>query len=156
MAIFDYFLGYDFRPYNFLFFKSIFKKGDQMKTIAIFLILPLLLLNILGCAPLIVGAAVGAVGGYAASKDTIQGDTDRPFDSLWNSALMVSKIRGLVQQEDYSGGQIIVDVKPTKVWIRLVRLTQATTRIRISARKYHLPNLELAQDLYVKIMEQAQ
>jgi hypothetical protein len=156
LGIFNFFLGYNFNPYNCLLLKSIFKKGAQMKKIAFFLISPLLLLNILGCAPLIVGAAVGAVGGYAASKDTIQGETDRSFDSLWNSALMVSKIRGLVQQEDYAGGQIIVDVKPTKVWIRLVRLTQATTRIRVSARKYHMPNLELAQDLYVKIMEQAQ
>ena len=126
-----------------------------MKKITAFFILPLLLLNILGCAPLIVGAAVGAVGGYAISKDTVQGETNRPYEALWNSALMVSRIRGIVQQEDYSSGEIALDVKPSKVWIRLIRLTQAATRIRVSARKYHLPDLELAQDIYLKIMEQA-
>jgi hypothetical protein len=31
-------------------------------------------------------------------------------------------------------------------------LTRATTRIKISARKFHFPNLELAQDLFVKIV----
>jgi hypothetical protein len=126
-----------------------------MKKVTAFFILPLLLLNILGCAPLIIGAAVGAVGGYAVSKDTIQGETDRTYDALWNSALMVSRIRGTVKLEDYSKGYIELDIKPSKVWIRLIKLTQATTRIRVSARKYHLPDFGLAQDIYVKIMDEA-
>ena len=154
MDIFNYFLGINFKPYYLLFFKSIFKKGDEMKKITAFFIFSLLLLNILGCAPLIIGAAVGAVGGYAVSKDTVQGETDKPFDAFWNSALMVSRIRGVVKLEDYEKGYIELEVKPSKVWIRLIRLTQAATRIRVSARKYHLPDLELAQDIYVKIMEQ--
>jgi len=126
-----------------------------MNKLIAFFVLPLLLLNILGCAPLIIGAAVGAVGGYAVSKDTIQGETDKPYEMLWNSALTVSKIRGVVKQENYSSGYIELETQPSKVWIRLIRLTQATTRIRISARKYHMPNLALAEDIYVKILEQA-
>jgi len=125
-----------------------------MKKIIAFFVLPLLLLNILGCAPLIVGAAVGAVGGYAISKDTIQGETDKPYDALWNSSLMVSRIRGVVKLEDYTKGYIDLDASNSKVWIRLIRLTEATTRIRVSARKFHMPDLGLAQDIYVKIMEQ--
>jgi hypothetical protein len=148
-------LGIDSGFVVFLFFKSYFKKGDEMKKIAAFFVLSLLFLNIAGCAPLIIGAAVGAVGGYAVSKDTVQGETDKPYEDLWNAALTVSKIRGTLIAENYPSGTIELDVKPTKVWIRLIRLTQATTRIRISARRYHFPNLELAQDLFVKIMEQA-
>ena len=114
------------------------------------------LCNVLGCTTaLIVGAAVGALGGYAASKDTIQGETDLPYESLWNSSITVAKIRGTVRVEDYGQGYISLDVNSNKVEIRLIRLTQATTRLRVSARKYHLPSLDLAQDIYVKIMEQA-
>jgi hypothetical protein len=125
------------------------------RTIASF-VLAVSLCSILGCAPLIVvGAAVGALGGYALSKDTIQGETDLSYESLWNSALTVSKIRGTVIVEDYNKGYISLDVKPNKVDIGLIRLTQTTTRVKVTARKYHLPNLDLAQDIYVKILEQA-
>lgn len=108
-----------------------------------------------GCAPLIIGGAVGALGGYAISKDTVQGETDTSYDTLWNAALTVSRIRGTVKSEDSIRGYLELEAESSKVYIRLIRLTQATTRLRISCRKYHLPNLTLAQDLFVKIMEQA-
>jgi len=125
-----------------------------MKKITLFLI-PCIFLSILGCAPLIVGGAVGALGGYAVSKDTIQGETDKSYDSLWNSALMVGKVRGQIKYEDRPKGYIELEAESSKVYIRLIRLTAATTRLRVSARRYHLPNLNLAQDIFVKIMEQA-
>jgi hypothetical protein len=128
-----------------------------MKKIAgLYLMLPLLLLYISGCVPLIIGGAVGAVGGYAISKDTIQGDTDKPYDSLWNSALIVCKNRGIVREEDSLRGYIQADIENSRVVIRLIRLTQESNRIKIQARnKYRFPNLNLAQDLFVKIIEQA-
>lgn len=125
-----------------------------MKKIILFLI-PCIFVNILGCAPLIIGGAVGALGGYAISKDTIQGDTDKPYDKLWDSALVVGKIRGEIKNEDQTKGYIELQAESSKVYVRLIRLTAATTRLRVSARKYHLPNLGLAQDIFVKIMEQA-
>ena len=122
----------------------------------VFLLLaPLLIFNLSGCAPLVVGAAVGAVGGFAASRDTIQGDSDKPYESLWNAAVKVAQIRGKIRREDAYSGTIQSDAESTLVWIRLIRLTRSTTRIRISARRYHFPNLALAQDLYVKIIEEA-
>lgn len=127
-----------------------------MRRIVAFFLVPLLCLNILGCAPLIiVSAAVGAFGGYAISKDTIQGETDKDYDSLWNTALTVSKIRGNIKFEDEIKGYIELEADSSLVRLRLVRLTRATTRLRISARKYHLPNLALAQDMFIKIMEEA-
>jgi hypothetical protein len=92
------------------------------------------------------------LGAYAVSKDTVQGDSDNDFDSLWESAINVSKQYGVIQQENISTGYIELTVDSSKIWIRLIRLTQATTRIRISARRYHFPNMELAQDLFVKII----
>lgn len=124
-----------------------------MKKIILFLI-PCIFVSILGCAPLIIGGAVGALGGYAASKDTIQGETDKSYDSLWNAALIVSKIRGEIKDENKTKGYIELEAESSKIYIKLIRLTVATTRVRVAARKYHLPNLSLAQDIFVKIMEQ--
>ena len=125
------------------------------KQSAIFSILPLLLIYIAGCVPLIVGAGVGAVGAYAISKDTIQGDTDKSYDSLWDAALIICKNRGIVREEA-SRGYIRADIEGSRVEIRLIRLTQVANRIRIKARsKFNFPNIDLAQDLYTKIIDQA-
>jgi hypothetical protein len=115
----------------------------------------LVLLNISGCAPLIVGGAVGALGAKALSKDTIAADTDKPYDLLWNSAMTVARNRGTVKEEDAMRGYIQMEAESSLVWIRLIRLTRATTRLRVSAHKYGFPNLSLAQDILVKIMEEA-
>jgi hypothetical protein len=112
-------------------------------------------LNIVGCVPLIIGAGVGAVGGYAISRDTIQGDTDRPYDGLWDTAINVGKIRGTIIEENKIRGYMKLEADSSKVWITFIRLTRATTRTRVSARKHHFPNLGLAQDIYVKIMNEA-
>lgn len=108
-----------------------------------------------GCASLIIGGAAGALGGYAISKDTIQGETDKSFNALWNSALLVSRIRGSIKQEDAAKGYIELESDGSRVWIKLTRLTRSTTRIRVSARKFHLPKIDLAQEIYAKIIEQA-
>ena len=121
------------------------------KSLSIALIL-FILPVVCGCVPLIIGAAAGGLGAYAVSKDTVQGDSDKGFDLLWESAINVAKQRGIIQQENISTGYIELTADSSKVWIRFIRLTQATTRIRISARKYHFPNIELSQDLFVKIV----
>ena len=112
-------------------------------------------MNILGCAAFIVGGAVGALGAYAVSKDTVQGETDKPYEGLWSAAVKVSRISGAIKKEDSIRGYIELGAEASRVQIRLSRLTRATTRLRISARKYHLPNLDLAQDLYAKIIDEA-
>lgn len=123
-----------------------------MKKLFSFIFMAYLLISICGCAPLIIGAAAGGLGAYAISRDTVQGDTDKNYELVWESALVVARSRGLIQQEDAAGGYIELGVESTKVWIRLVRLTQATTRVKVSARKYHFPNMEMAQDIFVRII----
>ncbi|MDD5595635.1 MAG: hypothetical protein PHY94_05265 [Candidatus Omnitrophica bacterium] len=108
-----------------------------------------------GCLPFIIGGAVGVVGAVAISKDTVQGDTDKPYDSIWSAAYEVGRIQGTIRQEDNTKGFLQVAVKAGIVEINLIRLTHATTRIRISARRHHLPDLELANTFYTKIMEEA-
>ena len=119
-----------------------------------FIIFPLILLCC-GCVPLIIGGAAGALGAYAVSKDTVQGETDKPYESLWDAAYSVSKMQGVIRQENAESGYLALDVSKSTVEIHLIRLTHATTRIRVTARKYHLPDLNLAQNLFVKIVEEA-
>ena len=124
-----------------------------MKKFFVFvLILCSLALVCCGCAPLIIGAAAGSLGAYGVSRDTVQGDTDKNYEAVWESALSVAGTYGLIQQENAGTGHIELKAQSSKVWIKLVRLTQATTRVRVSARKYHFPDMELAQDIFVKII----
>jgi hypothetical protein len=107
-----------------------------------------------GCWPLFfIGA--GGVGMYAASKDTIQGETDVPYESLWDAAMTVSKARGTIQKQEFDKGAILAMEGNTTVWITLERLTQSTTRLKVASRKYKMPNLDTAQVVYTKILDQA-
>lgn len=116
--------------------------------VLIIFIIPL----VCGCAPLIIGAVAGGLGGYAVSRDTVQGDTDKNYEALWESALSVAGAYGLVQEENAKTGCLELSAQSSKIWIKLIRLTQATTRVKVSARKFHFPNMELAQDIFVKII----
>ncbi len=117
-------------------------------------LLPLLVLCA-GCIPLIIGGAAGALGAYAISSDTVQGETDSSFENVWSSAYEVCRIRGNIKEEDSLRGYLMVETDSGKVWVRVMKLTDATTRLKISARKMHLPSLRLAQELYVKIIDQS-
>jgi hypothetical protein len=125
----------------------------SLRSFIFLLLASFMLLNIAGCW-FIVGGAAGAAGAYAASKDTIQGETDKPYDGLWSASRAVARIRGAIKSENYGTGVIELEADASQVWIRVIRMTHATTRVRISARKHHLPNISLAQELYTKIMEE--
>jgi hypothetical protein len=124
------------------------------KLLVLFVLIPFLATGLCGCIPVFL-MAVGGVGVYAISKDTIQGDTDTPYEALWDSALKVSKIKGTVLQQDFNRGYIEIDANPNKIWIQLVRVTTVATKIKVSARKYKLPNIDLAQEVFIKIIEEA-
>ena len=117
-----------------------------------------LLLSVLvlsGCAPLIIGGAVGVLGGYAISKDTIQGEADKDYDLLWQAASTVASIKGKITTEDKTKGYLESRVNSSRVRIQIIRLTKATTQLSVSARKWGLPNISLAQEIFIKILEQA-
>jgi hypothetical protein len=156
MGVFSLILGRNLVADGFLFFSGFCKKGAQVKKeFSCMSGIVFLALSLGGCAPLLIGAAVGGVGCYAVSRDTVQGDTDKSFASIWQAAVTVSKIRGTIKQEDSERGYLFLQENGSKVWIRLIRLTRSSLRLRIQARKYHLPNLGLAEELYTKIMEEA-
>jgi len=127
----------------------------MMRKNLLFLVLGGISLVSSGCAALLIGVAAGGVGMYAASSDAIQGESVMSYETIWHAAREVARIRGTISKEDYNAGVIELDADSSKVWIRVVKLTSETTRLRVAARKFKLPNLTLAQDLFLKIMDQA-
>ncbi len=113
-----------------------------------------MLFPLTGCV-FILGGVAGALGAYGLSKDTIEGDSDTSYEDLWRAALTVSKARGTVTREDRMLGSIELGAEASRVWVQVMSVTEYSSRLRVSARKYHLPNLPLAQDIYLKIIEQA-
>lgn len=111
-----------------------------------------LFLNMSGCVPILLGGA-GALGGRAISRDTIKGNSDKSYKTIWKSSLRVARIKGKITKENQESGEIEFEVKPSRVWITLTKLTDSATEIKVKARKYSLPNLELAEEVFVKIME---
>jgi len=125
------------------------------KNIAIALLAGFLSFNIYGCV-LIVGGTMGAAGAYAASRDTIEGNTDKPYAGLWREALALAESCGTIKQEDVNRGYIDVDTAGGRLWIRIARLTHSSNRLRVSARNtYHLPDIAEAQRVYTRIIEGA-
>lgn len=119
-------------------------------------IMILSIFGISGCAPLIVGAALGAAGVHVISKDSVGVDTDKGYDNIWNAAMDVASSKGIVKRQDMDRGYIEVTLNTaTRAWIRLSPVTRSTTRLKVSARKHHLPNFELAQEILVKILDQS-
>ncbi|MFH0827440.1 MAG: DUF3568 family protein [Candidatus Omnitrophota bacterium] len=125
-----------------------------MKKPVFFLIfLSLALIQMTGCI-FVLGGAAGALGAYGLSKDSMEGDTDTPYENLWSAATLVGRARGAIKKQDKLQGLIEIEVDSSRVWIQLTRVTQYTTRLKVAARKYRFPNLNLAQDLYAKIVDQ--
>ncbi len=125
------------------------------KKISSLVLIVFLAVNLAGCAaPLILGVAAGAGICYAASRDTVQGDTAKSYEDVWNSALAVSRDRGSIKKEDKNKGYIeVIAGVGVVVRIKVIPLTRSAVRLRVSCRKNHLPNLDIAQDIYTRIID---
>lgn len=118
-------------------------------------LLSLLIFNS-GCA-FLWGVGVGTVGGYMVSCDTIQGEIDKSFEEVWNAALKVSRILGSVRSKskDLTSANMRVNIDKSVVDIKLYQLTKDTIRLKVSARRYLMPHLSLAQKVFFKIIQEA-
>ena len=106
-----------------------------------------------GCAAVLVGA--GAAGGYAIGPDYVQGETDKDFSGIYNSALDVAGIMGVIQSK-YSSpavGKIRAKVENSSLEISIERLTRHTLRLKVKSRKNLMPNIALAQKVYNNILQ---
>ena len=128
---------------------------QKIKTPVMLILICYILAMQAGCAPLVVGAALGVAGGYAVSKDTVIADSDKPYDRLWDKAIENGVYRGEIKNQNRQKGRVEIESAHSRIWVSFIRLTAATTRVKVSARTYRLPDLQLAQDVMVKILEQA-
>jgi hypothetical protein len=106
-----------------------------------------------GCALALVGA--GALGGYAISKDTIQGNTDKPFESVWQASLAAVSEMGAVTGQDRETGLMVGEVHKSDVRVTVEQLTERSVQLSVKCRRNLLPNLSLAEKIFVKILRTA-
>lgn len=123
------------------------------KRFGFFSILGLLLLSLSGCFFLVVGG-VGALGGYAVTRDTIQGEYDAKYSAAWSAALGACSMLGTVSGRDQSKGTIDALVDRAKVKIEVTQLTPEAIRIKVKARKGIFPRLGTAEKVFVKTVQQ--
>ena len=118
-----------------------------------FLLVLLLGVQFSGCAVFLLGA--GAAGGYAISKDEIEGHTDQSFEKTWNALVVVINSEGGITLKDKTTGKIEAQIKESDVKASLEQITPKTVRVRIKARKTKgvFPDIELAQELYTKLIK---
>lgn len=106
-----------------------------------------------GCWFLVVGGA-GAVGGYAISRDTFEGVTNKSPEELLAAAHKVLSIMGTIINEEAKGGKIEAIVYGNHVWVSVIEVNMTTSRLRVKARKNMFPSAGVAQDIYTKIINQ--
>ncbi len=111
------------------------------------------LLSLSGCFFLI-ASTVGAVGGYAITRDTIQGEYDVSYKEIWRASLDVCDMLGTVSSRDSSTGVLEALVDKAKVKIEIVQITPEAVRLKVKARKGLFPRLGTAEKVFVKIVQQ--
>lgn len=104
-----------------------------------------------GCIYLAVGA-VGVVGGYVVSPDTVEGTTTHTTEECWDAAKQIVSIMGTVVQEGPNGSQLEATINGSKVIITLSAINVSTTKVSVKARKAFMPKIDVAQDVYAKII----
>ena len=114
------------------------------------MLLPLIL-SLTGCVYMIVGGA-GALGGYVVSPDTVEGLTKSTQEEVWDSAIEIISVMGTINEELHEGGVILARVSGAKVTVTVSPVNKSTVKLTIKARKAFLPKINVAQDVFVKIM----
>lgn len=109
-------------------------------------------LSLSGCI-FVVGAAVGAAGGYVISKDTIQGETDKGIAQIWQATIDVAQTMGIIKIKDVEGNKIEAEINGAHVRVIILSITPATRRLKVTCRKNLLPDLKLAEKVFVNIMQ---
>ncbi len=121
-------------------------------------LLGLLILNMgflsSGCVLFLLGA--GATGGYAISKDEIEGMLDKSYNDVWKASEQVLRKDGLVTLSLKDKGQIDGEIESSKIEIRVDQLTPKTVRLRVKGRKVKnlFPDIKKAQNTFNKIMRE--
>lgn len=121
------------------------------RKMAIGLLCGALLIPLNGCIYLVAGG-IGALGGYVISPDTVEGYIGKDAVEVWHAAVEIVSIMGTIQEEDQASGLLRVKIINTDVTLMIYEMSPTTTKMMVKARKYHLPRIKTAQDVYTKII----
>ena len=121
----------------------------------LFILVLIMPLALNGCVWLVVGG-VGALGGYVISPDTVEGVTSHSAEELYASAVKVVGIMGHIEAKNKTAGEISAQIAGAEVNVTVIPMNTQTARVRVKARKFFLPKIQTAQDVYIKIIEQLQ
>ena len=107
-----------------------------------------------GCIAVVAAGGAGMVGGYALSRDTFEGVTNKSQDELWEAAYKVVSIMGVINEDRRKTGNLQAIVYGNRVSITIVPVNLTTCKLRVKARKNIFPQIGLAQEVYTKIINQ--
>lgn len=130
-------------------------KKLSLKNNVLTVVLLSLMLTTSGCFYLVIGG-VGALGGYAISPDTVEGNVEgQNTQSIWEAAVHTVAIMGVIEEKDEISGVLIAKVQGTQISISISETVPDIVKLRVKARKGMMPKVKLAQDIYTKIVQAA-
>jgi len=101
-----------------------------------------------GCGALLVGGAIG----YTVSADSVKADFDTSYEKAYNASLDVIKAMvGSIDMSDKATGWIKSESEGNNVAVHIVKLTEETVQVTVSARKYATPRAQFARNILAKI-----
>lgn len=118
------------------------------------LLLSILIFPLNGCVYLVVGG-VGALGGYVASPDTVEGTiVGLDYDEAWEKSVEVLSRMGVLEQRNETMGILEARLQGKDVKVTLFRVGTRSIKLAVKARQMFLPKVKVAQDVYVKIVSE--
>lgn len=120
------------------------KTGIVITVVASILAMPFLS----GCFALLAGGAIG----YEVSTDSVKAQFDSSYEKAYKVSLDVAKAMvGTIDMADETTGWIKSESEGNNVAIHIVKQTDKTVEITVSARKYATPRVQFAKDILAKI-----
>jgi hypothetical protein len=126
-------------------------KGGTMKRVCVSLIIVMILWFFSGCALFLVGA--GVAGGIAISDDSAQFEKNMGMNHAWKVTTKIIEEMGTITSEDSNARVLDADVMGSQVSAMLTQISPKTVRVKISARKHLLPNVDTAAKILNNIKD---
>ena len=124
------------------------KKSMGIFNVVIFSVMILAASLLSGCFALLAGGAIG----YTVSADSVKADFDTSYDRAYKVSLDVAEAMiGTIDMSDKAAGWIKSESEGNNVAIHLVKLTEETIQVTVSARKYATPRVQFARNILASI-----
>jgi len=112
-------------------------------------------LKVYGVSTLVGVAALPVVAAFTfAGKDYAQETFKVTTERAYDAGLQAVKMAGKVKKENKGSGVINAEVNGAAVTLKLKRISEKSTQVTISARKFGLPQPEIASGVMYRLREQ--